>query len=269
LIEAMLGRPLGQMHPASSGRVGDVALAVQGLTVPGAVHDLTFDVRKGEFVCLAGQIGSGAIDAIRALAGLVYNATGEVKAAGRPLRLGSVSSAMSHNLRFVSEDRASEGVFPKLNVQENLVATQLEMLGGMGLLSRRRLTYIARQMAGSVRVDDMRLRNLTGELSGGNQQKVAVGRSISDRSEGVLLMNEPTRGVDVGARAEIYALMRRLCEDGYAILVTSTDIEEVVGMSDRVITMFRGASVRHHERQAINRPDILADITYHKMAEAS
>ena len=269
LIEAMLGRPLGQMYPASTGRSGDVALAVRGLTVPGAVDDLTFDARKGEIVCLAGQIGSGAIDAIRALAGLVYDATGEVKVAGQPLELGSVPIALSRNLRFVSEDRGSEGVFPKLSVRENLVATQLELLGGLGLLSRRQLTDVARRMASSVRIDDMRLRNLTGELSGGNQQKVSVGRSISDRAEGVLVMNEPTRGVDVGARAEIYALMRRLCEDGYAILMTSSDIEEVVGMSDRVITMFRGASVRHHERAAINRPDILADITFHKMAEAS
>lgn len=269
LIEAMLGRPLGQMYPATTGRRGDVALEVRGLTVPGVVHDLTFEVRKGEITCLAGQIGSGAIDAIRALAGLVYNATGDVKVTGKPLRLGSVSESLSRNLRFVSEDRASEGVFLKLTVQENLVATQLDMLGSLGFLSRRRLSGMARRMASSVRVDDMRLRNLTGELSGGNQQKVAVGRAISDQSEGVLLMNEPTRGVDVGARAEIYALMRRLCDDGYAILMTSTDIEEVVGMSDRVITMFRGASVRYHEREAINRSDILADITYHKMAEPS
>jgi ABC-type sugar transport system ATPase subunit len=269
LIEAMLGRPLGQMYPASSGRVGDLALVVQSLSVPGGVYDLTFDVGRGEIVCLAGQIGSGAIDAIRALAGLVYNASGDVKVAGQPLKLGSVSRALSRNLRFVSEDRASEGVFPKLSVEENLVAIQLELLGRLGMLSRRRLTNSARRIASSVRVDEMRLRNLTGELSGGNQQKVAIGRSVSDRCEGVLLMNEPTRGVDVGARAEIYALMRRLCEDGYAILMTSTDIEEIVGMSDRVITMFRGASVRHHEKRAINRADILADITYHKVSEAS
>jgi ABC-type sugar transport system ATPase subunit len=269
LIEAMLGRPLGQMYPASNGWVGDVALAVQSLNVPGRVYDLTFNVRKGEIVCLAGQIGSGAIDAIRALAGLVYDASGDVTVAGQPMELGSVSRALARKIRFVSEDRASEGVFPKLNVQENLVATQLEVLGSMGLLSRRRLADIAKQMAAKVRVDGTRLRNLTSELSGGNQQKVAVGRSIGDPNEGVLLMNEPTRGVDVGARAEIYALMRRLCEDGYAILMTSTDIEEIVGMSDRVITMFRGASVRHHEKQAINSPDILADITYHKVSEAS
>ena len=264
-----MGRPLGQMYPASSGRVGELALAVQGLSVPGGVYDLTFDVGSGEIVCLAGQIGSGAIDAIRALAGLVYNAGGEVKVAGQPLKLGSVSRALARNLRFVSEDRASEGVFAKLSVEENLVAIQLELLGRIGMLSRRRLTNSARRIASSVRVDDMRLRNLTGELSGGNQQKVAIGRSISDRCEGVLLMNEPTRRVDVGARAEIYALMRRLCEDGYAILMTSTDIEEIVGMSDRVITMFRGESVRHHEKRAINRADILADITYHTVSEAS
>lgn len=269
LIELMLGRPLGQMYPASSGRIGDVALSVRDLIVPGAVHGLAFDLRRGEIACLAGQIGSGAIDTVRALAGLIYDATGEVVVAGQRLRLGSVPGALSRNVRFVSEDRASEGVFRKLSVQENLLATQLGMLGRFGLLSRRRLMGSARRMAGTVRVDNARLRDLAGDLSGGNQQKIAVGRSISGLGEGVLLMNEPTRGVDVGARAEIYALMRRLCENGYAILMSSTDIEEVVGMSDRVITMFRGVSVRHHERGAINRQDILAEITYNKFAEAS
>jgi ABC-type sugar transport system ATPase subunit len=269
LIELMLGRPLAQMYPGSSGRSGGIALSVRDLTVPGSVHRLSFDLRQGEITCLAGQIGSGAIDAIRALAGLVYDATGNVVVAGTRLGLGSVPRALSHNLRFISEDRAEEGVFRKLSVQENLLATQLEKLGGFGLLSRRRLMNSAKRMAGAVRVDETRLRNLAGELSGGNQQKIAVGRSITSLGEGVLLMNEPTRGVDVGARAEIYALMRQLCENGYAILMTSTDIEEIVGMSDHVITMFRGAKIRQHEKGAVNRRDILADITYHRVAEAS
>ncbi|MEA3026970.1 MAG: ribose transport system ATP-binding protein, partial [Alphaproteobacteria bacterium] len=269
LIELMLGRPLEQMYPGSSGRSGDIALSVRNLTVPGTVHGLTFDLRQGEITCLAGQIGSGAIDALRALAGLVYDATGDVVIAGKRLQLGSVPRALSHNLRFVSEDRAAEGVFRKLSVQENLLATQLEKLGGFGWLSRRRLANSAKRMAGAVRVDAARMRNLAGELSGGNQQKIAVGRSITSLGEGVLLMNEPTRGVDVGARAEIYALMRQLCDNGYAILMTSTDIEEIVGMSDHVITMFRGAKIRQHEKGDIHRRDIVADITYHRVAEAS
>jgi ABC-type sugar transport system ATPase subunit len=269
LIELMLGRPLAQMYPSSTGRSGNIALSVRDLTVPGTVHGLSFDLRQGEITCLAGQIGSGAIDAIRALAGLIYDATGDVVVAGKRLGLGSVPRALSHNLRFISEDRAEEGVFRKLSVQENLLAAQLETLGGFGLLSRRRLANSARRMAGAVRVDETRLRNVAGELSGGNQQKIAVGRSITSLGEGVLLMNEPTRGVDVGARAEIYALMGQLCENGYAILMTSTDIEEIVGMSDHVITMFRGEKIRQHEKGAINRQDILADITYQRVAEAS
>ena len=262
LIEAMLGRPLEQMYPQASLTEAGPALMVSDLHIPGTVHGLSLAVPKGRIASLVGQIGSGASDAVRALAGLVYTARGAVSVGGQRLRLGSVPAALAHNVRFVSEERAAEGLFLNLSVRENLLATQLGSLGTGGWLSRRRLTTAASRLAGMVGIDGRRLRSRTREMSGGNQQKVAVGRSVTSDGKGVLLMNEPTRGVDVGARAEIYVLMRRLCEQGYAILMTSTDIEEVVGMSDIVVTMYRGAKVGEYAGDTIDRTRILSDIIH-------
>jgi ABC-type sugar transport system ATPase subunit len=166
------------------------------------------------------------------------------------------------NIRFVSEDRAAEGVFLHLPVQSNLVAAELPSIAPLGLLSRRRVRGLALGLAKMVQLDPGRLPSLAGELSGGNQQKVAVAKSLGRVEPGVLLMNEPTRGVDVGARAEIYALMRRLCDMGYAIVMASTDIEEVVGMSDRIVTMYRSEKIREYDRAAISRAQILSDIIH-------
>jgi len=266
LIEAMLGRPLAQMYPPAALTADGPALVVRDLHIPGTVGSLSLAVPQGRIACLVGQIGSGAAEAVRALAGLDYTARGEISVGGLHLRLGSVPEALARNVRFVSEERAAEGVFLNLSVRENLVATQLETLGTGGWMSRQRLTAAAGRLAGMVGIDGSRLRSRTRELSGGNQQKVAVGRSVTGAGKGVLLMNEPTRGVDVGARAEIYVLMRRLCEQGYAILMTSTDIEEVVGMSDIVVTMYRGAKVAEYAGDAIDRSRILSDIIHQETA---
>ncbi|OGA18968.1 MAG: hypothetical protein A3G25_00910 [Betaproteobacteria bacterium RIFCSPLOWO2_12_FULL_63_13] len=268
LIEAMLGRPLEQMYPQAPSTAGGPALVVRDLHIPGSVRSLSFVVPQGCIACLVGQIGSGATEAVRALAGLVYTARGEASVGGRPLRFGSVPKALARNVRFVSEERAAEGVFLNLSVRENLLATQLDTLGAGGWMSRQRLTAAAGRLAGMVGIDGRRLRSRTRELSGGNQQKVAVGRSVTSHGTGVLLMNEPTRGVDVGARAEIYVLMRRLCNQGYAILMTSADIEEVVGMSDIVVTMYRGAKVAEYAGDAIDRTRVLSDIIQQQTAMA-
>jgi ABC-type sugar transport system ATPase subunit len=262
LVEMMLGRPLGQMYPAPGAQHGVTALEVVGLNVPGAVQNLSFSVQRGEIACLSGQIGSGASDAVRALAGLAYDASGKVTANGRAVRLGSVHHAMATGLRFVSDDRAAEGIFLKLPVRTNLVATQLDRVSRAGILSQQAISQKAAGACAQVNFDTLRLPSAAGDLSGGNQQKIAFARSLTGDPYGVLLMNEPTRGVDVGARAEIYALMRQICARGYCIVMTSTDIEEVAGMADVVVTMYRGRKVAEYPRAALSRSQILADITH-------
>jgi ribose transport system ATP-binding protein/rhamnose transport system ATP-binding protein len=263
LIALMLGRPIEEMYPAP--RAGETAaqgLTVRNLHIPGAVAGCSFTAPRGRILAIAGQIGSGAATVTRALAGLVHDATGEVTVDGEPLPLGAATTCVARGVLFVSEDRAEEGLFREMTVLDNLVATRIINGGLTGMLSWPRLRELGRRLAQSVRVDPQRLGAHALALSGGNQQKLLFGRAIQGERAGVLLMNEPTRGIDVGARAEIYQLMRELCDAGYALVMTSSDLEEVVGLSDIVVTMYRGRAVAQYERGGIDMAAILADITH-------
>jgi ABC-type sugar transport system ATPase subunit len=262
LIELMLGRPSGEMYPEEARAVGVPALVVDKLSLPGVVDSFTMTVRRGEILCIAGQVGSGAAEIVAALAGLVHDASGRVAVNGRPLKLGSPARAARCGIMFVSGDRAAEGVFRRLSVLQNLVATRLYEHSLYGFLRGRALRAVAGRLAERVGIDRRRLRSRAEELSGGNQQKLAFGRSIERQSGGVLLMNEPTRGIDVGARAEIYRLMRGFCEGGYALVMASSDLEEIVGVGDVVITLYRGHQVGHYRRSEVSMHRIVADITH-------
>lgn len=269
LIELMLGRAFDEMYPEVQAHPGggDV-LEVQGLTVPGMVHDFSMTAPRGKILCVAGQIGSGATAVTRALAGLVPGAVGRVALDGRTMRLGSVPHCVARNVFFLSEDRAAEGLFQPMRVLDNLVATRLDAHARLGVLSWRDLRRIGARLAERVGVDRRRLGTPAANLSGGNQQKLLFGRTLERTEPGVLLMNEPTRGIDVGARAEIYRLMREMCDLGYVLVMTSSDLEEVVGIADIVVTMYRGRAVARYERARIAMSSILADIT-HPAAQAA
>jgi ribose transport system ATP-binding protein len=269
LIELMLGRRFGDMYPGSAAapQAGDV-LVVDGLVVPGIVHQVSLAAPRGKILCIAGQIGSGAKEVTRALAGLVPDASGRVSVDGRPLRLGSVPHCVARGVVFLSEDRAAEGIFHQRSVLENLVAGSFGAHTRLGVLDWRQLERVARGRAERVAVDQRRLAAAAAELSGGNQQKLLFGRAIERSRPGVLLMNEPTRGIDVGARADIYRIMRELCSLGYALIMTSSELEEVVGIADIVVTMYRGRTVARYERQSIAMARILADITHPVQAAA-
>ena len=269
LVELMLGRSFDEMYPAADGRGDDGAgVIVEGLSVPGLLHDFSMFAPRGRIVCIAGQIGSGANLVTRALAGLVPAATGKVTVNGAPMRLGSVPYAVARNVLFVSDDRAAEGLFPDLSVLDNLVATRLGACARLGVLSWSALRRAGIHVAARIGVDRRRLKSRSIELSGGNQQKLLFGRALATAEAGVLLMNEPTRGIDVGARADIYRIMRELCELGSVLIMTSSDLEEVIGIADIVITLYRGRVVARYERDSIAMSSILADITHPMQANA-
>jgi len=269
LIELMLGRPLGAMYPAAlDAPTGRGAMIVEKLAVAGAVHDVSLVAPRGKILCIAGQIGSGASLVTRALAGLVPGARGDVRLDGRPLPLGSVPHCVRRGVLFLSEDRAGEGIFHQRSVLENLLAGGLAAHTRLGVLDWPRLKRAGLRLAERVAVDRRRLAAAAGKLSGGNQQKLLFGRAIERPHPGVLLMNEPTRGIDVGARADIYRIMRELCSLGYALIMTSSELEEVVGIADIVVTMYRGRVVARYERDAIAMARILADITHPTQAAA-
>ena len=190
------------------------------------------------------------------------DATGDVSVAGKAMALRSVAAAQEARVKFISEDRAGEGIFLRLRVGENLVATRLAEHSRLGMLARGSLRAQAAKVAAAVGVDRARLRSYADELSGGNQQKLAFGRSLGGDEPGVLLMNEPTRGVDVGARAEIYRLIRQFCDRGYCLVMASSDIEEVLGMADVIVSMYRGRQVATYRRGEADVHRVLADITH-------
>jgi ABC-type sugar transport system ATPase subunit len=262
LMHMMLGRSLGEMYPAWDGKAGGAMLEVGNLCVPPLVANFNLVAERGTVTCIAGQVGSGAITVLRALAGLTAGATGDVRVAGAAMRLRSPAKARAAKVRFISEDRAGEGIFLRLNAGQNLVGTRLSDHTQFGVLARGKLRATAAKLGAAVGVDRRRLRSMADELSGGNQQKLAIGRWIGGGEPGVVLMNEPTRGVDVGARAEIYRLIRQFCDQGYCVVVASSDIEEVLGMADVVVSMYRGRQVGRYRRGEADMHRVLADITH-------
>lgn len=262
LIEMMLGRPFVEMYPGPVATYGYAALEVDYLCIPEKVVQFQMRAHKGEIICIAGQVGSGAEDIIRALAGLTYNATGQVRVAGRHLRLGSPSRALKAGIMYVSGDRAEEGIFRHLSVFDNLIVNRLERYRRWGLLRLRTLRRVAQHLADMVGIGRGRLHSLADDLSGGNQQKLAFARHLDQGKTGVMVLNEPTRGVDVGARAEIYRLMQQLCRDGCALILASSDLEEIIGLGDEVITMYRGRMVEHYRRADVTMQQVIADITH-------
>jgi ABC-type sugar transport system ATPase subunit len=264
LIALMLGRATGEMYPQRSvAAASRDAVRVERLNVPRQVRDFSLAAPYGKIVCLAGQIGSGANVVTRALAGLVEDATGEVRLHGMPvLPFGSVASALARDVVFISEDRAAEGLFHQMPVRDNLVAASLSHHARAGVLDWPALRRLAERLAVRLGVDRARLGAAATQLSGGNQQKLLFARALARGGACVVLMNEPTRGVDVGARADIYRFMRELCEQGFSLIVASSDLEEVAGIADIAVTLYRGAIVGRYERDAIDIGRILADITH-------
>jgi ribose transport system ATP-binding protein/rhamnose transport system ATP-binding protein len=261
LIEMMLGRRLEEMFPPGAASYGEERLVVRGIEADGVTSPVSFSVRQGEIFGLAGQLGSGAPNVLRAIAGAQHLVAGEVLVDGEPLSGHTLSSAIGAGVAFCSGDRKLDGVFQIRTVTENLTAPALRRFSLHGWLSRRRERALAGELARFFVIDQSRLRFYARTLSGGNQQKVALAKWLSIRPR-VLLVEEPTRGVDVGARAEIYAHIRRLADQGLAVVFASSDLPEVFGLADTVATFYRGELVRVAAASELDETTMMRDVTH-------
>jgi ribose transport system ATP-binding protein len=241
LVERMLGGVLEHLYPPRSSGFGEVVLQVRGLETPGLRAPVDLEVRSGEIVGLAGQLGSGSVALLRGLAGAAPR-LGSVLVRGTALRPHSIRRAVRAGVVFCSADRKDDGLFLQRSVVENLSSTALGRVSAGGWLSGRRERRLAGEIAQRFRVDATRLGSPAGTLSGGNQQKVALGKWLAPEPA-VLVVDEPTRGVDVGARSEIYRHLRGLADSGLAIVFASSDMQEVLGLADTVATFYRGRPV--------------------------
>ncbi|RQT40828.1 sugar ABC transporter ATP-binding protein [Burkholderia cepacia] len=261
LVAAMIGTGIAARSQAPVRVPGPSALRVAGLAAPGRFDDVSFEVRRGEIVGVTGLLGSGGKQVVRSLFGLERGVRGTVTLDGRVTRLRSPRDAVRRGIAFVPEDRRSHGIAPSLSVRENITLASLARFTRFGLVARRREDDAVQRLIAALDVRAPGPDAPVRQLSGGNQQKVALAKWLNrgaDRTSPVYLFDEPTVGVDIGAKAEIYRLLDRLARDGAAILLFSSDLIELLDVTDRVLVMARGRIVRDVATRDATRHDLLA-----------
>ena len=240
MVRMMVGRELSQFYPHTPRAPGDAVLDVRRLRTPTfPKHELSFTLRAGEIVGLAGLVGAGRTELLRTLFGIDRARGGEIEVVGRLLSRHGAADAIAAGLALVPEDRKQQGLVLEMPVRENLSLAGVNRSARMGFLALAAERDLATTMIGSLGIKTPSDRQAVQFLSGGNQQKVVLGKWLAVRPK-VLLLDEPTRGIDVGAKQEIYRLMEQLADSGVAILFASSEMEEVLGMSDRTLVMHEG-----------------------------
>ena len=239
LVRLMADREVRAHYPRRRGEPGEELLRVEGLTRRGAFADVSFVLRRGEVLGVAGLLGAGRTELARAIAGADATDAGRVVVKGEPLRLREPRDAIRRGVGLLPEDRKAQGLVPGLPVLANLALPSVERLSAAGLVDARRERELARRQVEELRIKTPSLGQRVALLSGGNQQKVVLGKWLAAGVD-VLIMDEPTRGIDVSAKQEIYELMNRLTDGGAGILMISSELPEVLGMSDRILVLCRG-----------------------------
>ena len=240
LVEMMVGRELTEMYIHSKHTPGEILLETKDLCVNDQVQHISIQVRRGEVVSIYGLMGAGQSQLADALFGSIRPVSGEIYYKGQRLQMKSPADACHAGIGYITEDRKADGLFGNLNVMENLSAVSLNRYaGGLGIINKKKERDAFDQWAGKLNVKFGKVNQKISSLSGGNQQKVLIARWLSN-DVNLLIMNLPTRGIDVGAKAEIYALLDELCKEGMGVLVFSLEMPEILGISDRIYVMCDG-----------------------------
>jgi rhamnose transport system ATP-binding protein len=238
LVRAMVGRDV-QRGTHQAHQAGDVVLQVERLTREGVFVDISFEVRAGEVVALAGLVGSGRSEVARAVFGIDRYDAGTVTINGRALRRGSPTAAMDAGIGFVPEDRRQNGLVMDMSTAQNIALASLGRLDRLGLIFAKAERSFAADWAKRLQVKYGRISSPVTLLSGGNQQKVVLAKWLA-RHPSLLIVDEPTRGIDVGTKAEVHRLLAALAGEGVAVLVISSELPEVLTLADRVLVMREG-----------------------------
>jgi len=263
LVAMMVGRDIAQLFPKSEPMFGDTALKVEGLSYGRRVQNISFDLRRGEILGVAGLVGSGRTELALTIFGITPATSGTIKVDGRTVRITSPRQARDLGIAYVPEDRGQQGLVRPMTIAQNTSMAALHNVA-RGILIQVRTE--ARRAAEAIAKLGIRARGpaqVVGQLSGGNQQKVVLAKWL-ETDPRILIMDEPTRGIDVGAKSEIHALMSRLAQEGMAILMISSELPEVLGMSDRILVINGGRLVT-----TINRADATPETVGAAMTQAS
>jgi ABC-type sugar transport system ATPase subunit len=255
LIRMMVGRTITDLFPKLPSEVGDPVLEVRNLTRHPQTDDVTFEVRSGEIVGMAGLVGSGRSETAQVIFGILKPDSGEVVLEGTPVKIKSPTHAMKLGVAYVPEDRGTQGLVREMRIRENLSMAILDSFTRFGVVIKRNERKSGDELIGQLNIIATSGEQVVNKLSGGNQQKVVVGKWLASRPK-LLIVDEPTRGVDVGAKAEIHRLLSELAQQGLGILMISSELPEVLGMSDRILVMRNSRLVAEFRRDEATQENV-------------
>ncbi|MGI8826285.1 MAG: sugar ABC transporter ATP-binding protein [Chloroflexota bacterium] len=264
LIRMMVGRTLDKLFPKQDAEIGDVVLKVEKLSRRGVFRDISFELRRGEILGLAGLVGAGRSEVARAIFGIDSLDSGVIRVDGKPVTVRAPGDALRQGITYVPEDRQHQGLVLSMSISHNITLPLLRLLSTGGWISKRREQRVAREQSERLQVRGAAsLSQAVRQLSGGNQQKVVLAKWLATKPR-IIILDEPTRGIDVGTKAEVHRLISELAGQGMAILMISSELPEILGMSDRIIVMHEGRLTAECMRAAASQEKIMMAATGRK-----
>ncbi|MGN1369896.1 MAG: sugar ABC transporter ATP-binding protein, partial [Aristaeellaceae bacterium] len=255
LVKLMVGRELNESFPRRKKERGDVILEVQDLT-GNSVEHISFQLHRGEILGFAGLVGSGRSETMELICGARKPTSGRILLNGREIRISSPAVAIDHGIALIPEDRKEQGVILWNTVLFNTSLSALDKITRLGFINGKRNREMAEKFRQELRIKVPDIKQMVVNLSGGNQQKVVLTKALAADPD-VIIFDEPTKGIDVGAKQEIYNLINDLCAQGKAIIMVSSDMEEILGMSDRIIVLYEGMLSGELKREEFSQENVL------------
>jgi len=260
VIKEMVGRELTELFPKTDNKIGEVVLEVNDLTNPAYFRNISFNVRKGEIVALAGLVGAGRSEVARAIFGVDKYESGSVKINGKALPAGSPVAAMKEKIALVPEDRRQQGLFMMAGVNRNISMESFSHLVDRGLINFKRERELTSTWKEKLSIKFANQADPVERLSGGNQQKTVLAKWLATNPD-LLIVDEPTRGIDVATKADVHRLINQAASEGKAVLMISSELPEVLGMADRIIVMREGRQVAELSRKEATQEKVIAAAT--------
>ncbi len=253
----MIGREITNIYPSRNTNPSkEVVLKVEGLTHKNVYRDITFELHKGEVLGMAGLVGAGRTEIARGIFGIDFRDSGDIYVKGEKIRVNSPDDAIKHGICYLSEDRKTEGLMGNMSVMLNISSVNLKSMLDHGLINRKKEASIAEELVDSLKIKTPNLEQKVFNLSGGNMQKVVLAKWLNTNVD-IFIFDEPTRGIDVGAKYEIYQLINRLVEQGKSVIMISSELPEVMGMSDRLLIIRQGRISAELDVDAMEANDFL------------
>lgn len=256
LVKMMIGREIGERYPHRDSEIGDVVFEVKNLSLDKVFNNITFNVRSGEVLGIGGLMGAGRTEIMQSIFGNVPYTSGEIFIRGKEVKIKKPQDAIDNGIGFITEDRKTEGLMLDKSIEENISLTNLEQISYKTLINRHKERRMVEEGINDFNIKCFGPSTLTGNLSGGNQQKVVLSKWIL-KNPRILILDEPTRGVDIGAKKEIYNIINTLAKNGVAIIMISSELPELIGMSDRIVVIYEGKVTGIIEKEKANQGNIM------------